>query len=69
VTGPRTPLHMIAISRWRMDPATQAYVARKKTEQHSNPEILRCLKRYIAREVYYVLRNQRRNLNQVARAA
>jgi len=35
---------MIAISRWRIDPTTQAYVARKKTEQHCNPEILRCLK-------------------------
>ncbi len=62
-------LHMIAISRWRMDPTTQAYVARRKTEQHSNPEILRCLKRYIAREVYYLLRNQERAVRQVAPAA
>ena len=62
-------LHMIAISRWRIDPTTQAYVARKKTEQHSNPEILRCLKRYIAREVYYLLRNQQRAIHQIAPAA
>jgi len=62
-------LHMIAISRWRMDPATQAYVVRKKAQQHSNPEILRCLKRYIAREVFYILRNQQRAIHQVAPAA
>jgi len=62
-------LHMIAISRWRMDLSTQAYVARRKTEQHSNLEILRCLKRYIAREVYYLLRNQERAVRQVTPAA
>ena len=62
-------LHMIAISRWRIDPTTQAYVARKRAEGHSNPEILRCLKRYLAREVYYLLRNQHRTVHQVAPAA
>lgn len=62
-------LHMIAISRWRIDPTTKAYVARKKTEGHSNPEILRLLKRYIAREVYYLLRNQQRAVNQGTLAA
>lgn len=62
-------LHMIAISRWRMDPATQHYVERKKAEGHSNLEILRCLKRYIAREVYYLIRNQYRAADQVQFAA
>ncbi|MET3812199.1 transposase [Arthrobacter sp. UYEF3] len=62
-------LHMIAISRWRIDPTTQAFVARKRAEGHSNPEILRCLKRYLAREIYYVLRNRQRTINQVAPAA
>ncbi|MBX7132457.1 MAG: IS110 family transposase, partial [Fimbriimonadaceae bacterium] len=62
-------LHMIAISRWRIDPTTKAYVARKKTEGHSNPEILRLLKRYIAPQVYYLLRNQQRTVNQGTLAA
>ncbi len=62
-------LHMIAVSRWRIDPATKEYVARKKAEGHSNPEILRLLKRYIARETYYLLRNQHRAIHQRATTA
>ena len=62
-------LHMIAVSRWRIDPTTKEYVARKKAEGHSNPEILRLLKRYIAREVYYLLRNQQRAIHQGTTAA
>ncbi|EID77346.1 transposase [Rhodococcus opacus RKJ300 = JCM 13270] len=50
-------LHMIAVSRWRMDPKTQAYVARKRAFGHSNPEILRCLKRFITREILYLLKD------------
>ena len=33
------------------DPRTQAYVARQISEGHSKLEAIRCLKRYIAREV------------------
>lgn len=62
-------LHMIAVSRWRLDPDTKVYVSRKRAEGHSNPEILRLLKRYIAREVYYLLRNQHRTINQTTTAA
>ena len=62
-------LHMIAVSRWRIDPSTKAYVARKRAEGHSNPEILRLLKRYIAREIYYLLRNHQRALNHTYTAA
>ena len=47
---------MIAISRIRKDPKTQAYVERKTAEGHSKLEIRSCLKRYIAREIYYLLR-------------
>lgn len=50
-------LHMIAVGRWHMDPKTQAYVARKRAFGHSNPEILRCLKRFIAREILYLLKD------------
>ena len=37
------------------DPATRAYTARRIAEGKSMPEILRCLKRYIARELYPLL--------------
>jgi transposase len=49
-------LHMIAICRMRIDEPTKSYVARKTAEGHSKLEIIRCLKRLIAREVYYLLR-------------
>ena len=45
-------LHTIALSRIRYDPATRAYVARRTTEGKTNREIKRCLKRYIARDLY-----------------
>ncbi len=37
------------------DPRTQAYVTRRRAEGLSNLEIIRCLKRYVAREVYPLL--------------
>jgi transposase len=48
-------LHLAVVSRLRLDPKTQAYVAKKTTEGHSKLEIIRCLKRYLAREIYYLL--------------
>jgi transposase len=39
----------------RRDDRTQEYVARRTRESKSKREIIRCLKRYIAREVYHVL--------------
>jgi hypothetical protein len=39
----------------RRDRRTQEYVARRTAEGKSKREIIRCLKRYIAREVYRVL--------------
>jgi hypothetical protein len=39
----------------RRDLRTQEYVARRTQEGKSKPEIIRCLKRYVAREVYRVL--------------
>ena len=40
-------------------PATRAYVARRGTEGLTEKEILRCRKRYVAREVYPCLRDAR----------
>ncbi|AXC69050.1 hypothetical protein DRW71_15095 [Salmonella enterica subsp. diarizonae] len=56
-------LHIIAIGRLRTDTKTQEYVAKRVAEGHSKMEALRCLKRYISREVYTLLRNQNRQIN------
>ncbi len=48
-------LHLAVLGRMRLDPKTQAYVAKKTIEGHSKLEIIRCLKRYLAREVFYLL--------------
>jgi len=45
-------LYRIALCRLRHDPATRAYVARRTAAGKSKKDIIRCLKRYIAREVY-----------------
>jgi len=37
------------------DPAMKAYVERRTAEGRSTPEIIRCLKRYIARELHPAL--------------
>jgi transposase len=48
-------LYMICLARMRRDRRTQDYVARRTAEGKSKREIIRCLKRYVAREVYRVL--------------
>jgi transposase len=45
-------LWTISMVRMRSDPRTRAYVARRTAEGRSTKEIQRCLKRYIARELY-----------------
>ena len=48
-------LHMIVVSRIRTDQRTRNYVERRTREGLSKREVMRCLKRYVAREVYRVL--------------
>jgi transposase len=48
-------LWVIAIVRMASDPSTQAYVQRRIQQGLSKKEILRCLKRYIARQLYRLL--------------
>ncbi|WP_374194340.1 transposase [Streptomyces sp. N35] len=48
-------LHRIVLSRLRWDPRTQAYYERRAAEGKSRREIIRCLKRYVAREVYRLI--------------
>jgi transposase len=42
----------VVITRMRNDPRTKAYVERRLKEGRSKSEIIRVLKRYVAREVY-----------------
>ena len=44
------------ITRLKSHPATLAYAERRSKEGLSKREIIRCLKRYVAREVYPHLR-------------
>ena len=50
-------LHRIVVVRLRYEERTQAYMRRRITEGMSKAEVIRCLKRYVAREVFAVLRN------------
>jgi transposase len=51
-------LHVLALGRMSWDERTREYVARRTAEGKSKREILRCLKRYVAREVYRILTAQ-----------
>jgi transposase len=48
-------LWRIVITRMATQPDTRAYVERRTKEGLSKPEIIRCLKRYVAREVFNAL--------------
>jgi hypothetical protein len=50
------PLWRIVFTRMGSDPATRAYAERRTKEGKSKAEIIRCLKRYAARQVYPHLR-------------
>jgi hypothetical protein len=57
-------LHIIAIGRLRTDPRTRTYVDRRIAEGHSKLEAIRCLKRYIAREVSTLISQRQRSIGQ-----
>ena len=46
---------MIAVCRLRYCERTRAYAERRTAEGKTKTEIIRCLKRYIAREIYHAL--------------
>ncbi|KRE23333.1 IS110 family transposase [Agromyces sp. Soil535] len=50
-------LHRIALVRMAHEQRTRDYVAKKRSEGRGNKEILRCLKRAIARDVFNLLTN------------
>ena len=45
-------LHRIVLTRMSSHEETRDYVTRRRTEGLSTPEIMRCLKRYVARQTY-----------------
>lgn len=47
---------MTALARMRWCPATRAYVHKRKTQGLSKREIIRCLKRHIARQTFRTIR-------------
>ena len=48
-------LYLAVIVRMQHCERTRAYVQRRTTQGFSKPEIIRCLKRYLAREIYHAL--------------
>jgi transposase len=56
-------LHMIAVCRLRHCDRTRTYAAKRTADGLNRREILRCLKRYIARETYHTLRADLEALN------
>lgn len=48
-------LYIIVVGRLRTDERTRRYAARRTAEGKTKAEIIRCLKRYVAREVYRAL--------------
>ena len=49
--------------RLRYHEPTKEYMSRRMGEGMTKPEVIRCLKRYVARQVYSILRDMgRRNL-------
>lgn len=51
-------LWRIVMVRMSTDPKTQRYVERRCKDGLTKPEAMRCLKRYVAREVFYYLPRQ-----------
>src|SRR5271163_1971775 len=52
-------LHVICVVRLRRHQPTRDYLARRTVEGKTKAEIMRCLKRYIAREVYRAVQESR----------
>lgn len=48
-------LYRVVLTRLRWDQRTRAYVKRRTTEGLTKKEIIRCLKRYVARELYQLI--------------
>lgn len=56
-------LHLIVVCRLRYDPRTRAYLTRRQTEGLSKRDAIRCLKRFVAREVFNDLKADLKRLD------
>ncbi|MFC5002663.1 transposase, partial [Dactylosporangium cerinum] len=61
-------LYHIALTRTRTDQRTRDYLDRRTAQGNTRREAIRCLKRYIAREVYHLIQ-QRNPAGQTPRTA
>ena len=57
--------HVIVINRLRYDKATRTYVERRRAEGKSDREIKRCLKRYVARQLFRQLETGPKGLDEL----
>lgn len=58
-------IHFVAVTRCRLDPETQAFMARKQAEGKSKKEAMRCLKRHLANGIYRAMVADSRRLEAV----
>jgi transposase len=63
-TEASSALWRIVFTRIATDPRTHAYLARRTSKGKTTREIIRCLNRYAAREIYKALTAHTRQLNQ-----
>ena len=59
-------LYRIVLVRLSHDPRTQAYMRRRTAEGMSKRDVIRCLKRYVAREVYSAIQKPAQILDEAA---
>ena len=59
-------LHRIVVSRLRYELWTQAYMRRRTAEGMTKSEVIRCLKRYVAREVFSTIQKSHQTVGKAA---
>ncbi len=69
IAQPTARWQIIAIGRLRTDQRTKDYVARRTAEGHSKLDAIRALKRYLAREVFTLITQRRKEINATRIAA
>jgi len=62
-------LYRVVLCRMRWDSRTRDYVTRRTAQGLSKPEIIRCLKRYVARELFTLINPPATATNDLAPAA
>ena len=68
-TGPNLALYRAVIVRMRYHQPTVDYVARRTADGRTKREIIRCLKRFLAREIYQRVMTDFRARQEIIQAA